>query len=86
MKTKVSNLVNRVKEKRIALKAQVKCHAVRLQEVLADDTGASAIEIVGAAVMAIVLICILINAFTGIFTTTVIPGITDKIKGIFAMG
>ncbi|TQI68555.1 hypothetical protein [Clostridium sp. KNHs216] len=84
MKT-IHNFVENQRQKILVFRAQLRCGVHRLNEILTDERGASAIEIAGAAVMAIVLICILINAFTGIFSDTIIPGIQDKIKGIFSM-
>lgn len=58
---------------------------IRAKIKLEDTSGASAVEIAIAAVIAVVLGLIILNAFTGIFSDTVIPGIRDKIKNIFSV-
>lgn len=67
----------------LAVKAKVQ--ETKMQEVLINEQGASAIEIALAAVAAVVFICIIVNAFTGIFTDTIIPGLKGKISDIFSM-
>lgn len=52
---------------------------------LKSEKGASAIEIAGAAIIAIVLAMIILNAYTGIFSDTIIPGIKAKIAEMFAI-
>lgn len=86
MKIQVRNFIHRVKSNLLKLSIKAKFQTNRLQAVLADDTGASAIEIMGAAVFAIAMICLLMEAFTGLFSKTVLPGIQEKINSIFAMG
>jgi len=76
--TKVLKFVGNVKRK-------IRSSAVSAQAVLCGHTGASAVEIAGAAVMAIVLICVLLQAFTGIFSDSIIPGIKDKVSQMFAI-
>ncbi len=58
---------------------------IKAQTTLLDTSGASAVEVALAAVIAVVLALIIINAFTGIFSNTIIPGIQDKIKSIFSV-
>jgi Flp pilus assembly pilin Flp len=67
----------------LAVKAKVQ--ETKMQEVLINEQGASAIEIALAAVAAVVFICIIVNAFTGIFTDTIIPGLKGKTSDIFSM-
>ena len=67
------------------LAVKVKVQETEMQEVLINEQGASAIEIALAAVAAVVFICIIVNAFTGIFTDTIIPGLKGKIDDIFSM-
>lgn len=58
---------------------------IKVQSTMSDTSGASAVEVALAAVIAVVLALIIINAFTGIFSNTIIPGIQDKIKSIFSI-
>lgn len=57
----------------------------RAAELLKSEKGASAIEIAGAAIIAIVLALIILNAYTNIFSDTIIPGLKSKIAEMFAI-
>jgi Flp pilus assembly pilin Flp len=59
---------------------------IRTLKELQDQSGASAVEIALAAVIAIVLACILLQAFTGIFSDSIIPGIKNGVSQMFSIG
>lgn len=67
------------------LKEKLQGKLIKAQETMSSTSGASAVEIAIAAVIAVVLALIIMNAFTGIFSNTIIPGIQEKIKSIFSI-
>jgi Flp pilus assembly pilin Flp len=84
-KTKVRSYIKNFKQTVQDVAVKVRVQETKMQEVLINEQGASAIEIALAAVAAVVFICIIVNAFTGIFTNTIIPGLEGKIEDIFSM-
>ncbi len=85
IKTKVKSYIRNFKKSVQDFAVKAKVQETKMQEVLINEQGASAIEIALAAVAAVVFICIIVNAFTGIFTDTIIPGLKGKITDIFSM-
>lgn len=82
----IKKIIENIKKKSTTLAVKANVNTESLAETLADESGASALEIALAAVAAVVFICVIINAFTGIFSNTVIPGIQSHISKIFAIG
>jgi len=78
-------LIKKSQGKMVKVKNMVGKALIKAQTTLSDTSGASAVEIAIAAVIAVVLALIILNAFTGIFSNTIIPGIQDKIKSIFSV-
>jgi len=78
-------LKERLQGKLVKVRNTVGKTLIKAQTTLLDTSGASAVEVALAAVIAVVLALIIINAFTGIFSNTIIPGIQDKIKSIFSV-
>lgn len=78
-------LKEKLQEKLVKARSTTEKTLIKAESILSDTSGASAVEIAIAAVIAVVLALIILNAFTGIFSNTIIPGIQEKIKSIFSV-
>lgn len=81
---KIKKTIQPAFQKIHSLIMKTKAHTITTREVLSNSQGASALEIALASIIAVVLGILILNAFTGIFNTTIIPKVTSSITGMFS--
>lgn len=84
IKNKIRKFIHTVKQKINTFVIMLKVNTSSTREILVDNRGASALEIALASIIAVVLALKILDAFTGIFSNTVIPKISSSITGMFS--